>query len=68
LFVELSVEFACMLLCGGAGLALALDEVDGAGDAVFKRGKVGAAESEIALAVVIHFRALGLFRDLGFQR
>jgi hypothetical protein len=67
LFVELSVEFAGVLLCGGARLALALDEANGSGDTVFQRGKVGAAESEITLAVVVHFRMLGVFRDLGFQ-
>jgi len=68
LVVELSIENADALFCGGSSLTFVLDETDGAGDAVFEGGKVGAAESEIALMVVIHFRVLDVFRDLGFQR
>ncbi|WP_109488243.1 hypothetical protein [Occallatibacter savannae] len=67
LFVELTIEHIDPLFRSGAGLALALHETDCTGDAVFKSGKISAAESEIALMVVIHFRVL-VFRDLGFQR
>ena len=68
LLVELSVENADAFFGGGTGLALVLNEIDGAGDAVFESGDIGAAESEIALMVVVHFRVLDVFRDLGFQR
>jgi len=68
LFDELSIEDIDALFGCGASLALVPDEIDGARDAVFKSGEIGAAESEIALMVVIHFRVLDVFRDLGFQR
>jgi hypothetical protein len=68
LFVELAIEIGDALFGGSAGLALASDEVDSAGDAVFEGGEIGAAESEIALSVLIHFRVVDVFRDLGFQR
>jgi hypothetical protein len=68
LLIELAIEDVDALFGGSAGLALALDKTDGARDAVFERGEIGAAESQIALMVVIHFRVFDVFRDLGFQR
>jgi len=68
LFIELSIEVGDAVLGGGAGLTLAPDKIDGSRDAVLERGEIGTAESEIALAVVVHFRVLDVFRDLGFQR
>jgi len=64
---ELSIEIGDAVLSGGAGLTFAPDDADGARDAVFECGEIGAAESEIALMVVFHFRVL-VFCDLGFQR
>jgi len=68
LFGELSIEVGDALFGCCAGLTLAPDQIDGTGHAFFERREIGAAESEIALAVVIHFRVLDVFRDLGFQR
>jgi hypothetical protein len=36
LFAELSIEFFCLLLCGGARLALIFDKCDSPGDSLFK--------------------------------
>jgi len=65
---ELSIEICDAMFGGGASLALALDKAHRTGDPVFQSGKIGTAECEIALFVVIHFRVLDGFRDLGFQR
>jgi len=68
LFIELSVKVGDAQFGGSAGLAFVPDETDGASDAVFERGEIGAAESEIALMIVVRIRMLDVFRDLGFQR
>jgi hypothetical protein len=66
LLVQLMIEFVGTLLGDGVGLALTLEETDGASNAIFESGKIGAAKSQIALALVLHFGLL-VFRDLGFQ-
>jgi hypothetical protein len=48
LFPELRVETVGALLGSGAGLSLALDQLDGAGNTFFEGGKIAAAESEIS--------------------
>ena len=68
LLVQLSIENVNALFGGSASLAFAPDETDGTGDPILERGEIGAAEGEIALTVMIHFRVVDVFRDLGFQR
>ena len=53
LLAELGIETLGTLLGGGAGLALALDKFDGAGDALFESGEIAAAKSEVAGLFVI---------------
>jgi hypothetical protein len=67
LLAQLGIERLGAVLSGGAGFAFCFDQLHGSGDAVFESGKVSAAKGQIAL-LVVHFRVLGVFRDLGFQR
>jgi hypothetical protein len=64
LFTELRIERFGAVLGSGASFAFALDQPDGAGNAIFESRKIGAAEGQISLLII----KFSVFGDLGFQR